>query len=65
MGSKVVISVDGLTPLHLGTSQEQKPRVRAKHLGILAESGLESGASLCNSYSFIEPNVFLWESINR
>ena len=23
MGSKVVVSIDGLTPLHLGTSQEQ------------------------------------------
>ena len=26
MGSKVAISIDGLTPLHLGTSQEQSSR---------------------------------------
>ena len=64
MGSKVAISVRWADTPASWNIPRAKLRVHAKHHGILAESSLESGASLCNSYSFIEPNVFLWESIN-
>ena len=65
MCSKVGFSIYELTPPTSWNITRVKVKLCTKRRIILSESGLERRADLCYSLVFIEPNVFVWESINR